>query len=128
LLLLDGCSAYDGDFFFDLCLQHNIIPCYIPPHSSNQVQPLDLCVFGVTKRLMTRLNKMDKENIQSVHAGKFVSAFHSTCNRVNVIASFRKAGIVLHLESTGVAVCYVEKYQCRCLLRHFEAPIAVIEV
>jgi hypothetical protein len=35
---------------------------------------------------------------------------------------------VLHLESTGVAVCHVDEYQCRCLLHHFEAPIAAIEV
>jgi hypothetical protein len=77
---------------------------------------------------MTRLNKMDKGNIQSTHVAKLVSAFHSACNPVNVIESFRNAGIVLHLESTGVAVCSVDKYQCRCLLQHFEAPIAAIEV
>jgi hypothetical protein len=76
---------------------------------------------------MTRLNKMNEGNIQSVHVGKLVSTFHSACNPVNVIASFRNAGIVLHLESTGVAVCYVDEYQCRCLLHHFEAPFAAIE-
>jgi hypothetical protein len=31
LLLLDGCSAHDRDFFLGLRLEHNIIPCYIPP-------------------------------------------------------------------------------------------------
>jgi hypothetical protein len=71
---------------------------------------------------------MDEGNDQSVHVGKLVSAFHSACNPVNVIASFSNAGIVLHLESTGVAVCYVDEYQCRCLLHHFEVPIAASEV
>jgi hypothetical protein len=47
---------------------------------------------------------------------------------VNVIASFRNAGIVLHLESTGIAVWYVDGYQCHCLLHHFEAPVAAIEM
>jgi hypothetical protein len=63
LLLLDGCSADDGNFFLDLCLEHNIIPCSILPHSSDQVQLLDLCIFGVTRRLTTRLNKRDEGNI-----------------------------------------------------------------
>jgi hypothetical protein len=80
------------------------------------------------KSLMTRLNRMDEGNIQSIYVGKFVSAFHSACNPVKVIASFRNAGIVLHLESTGVAVCYVDEYRCRFLMYHFEVPIAAIEV
>jgi hypothetical protein len=66
---------------------------YIPPHSSNQIQPLDLCVFGVIKRLITRLNKMDQRNIQSVHVGKLVPAFHSSCNPVNDIAPSETPGL-----------------------------------
>jgi hypothetical protein len=45
VLILDGRSAHDRDFFLDLCMEHNIVAFPIPPHSSNQVQPLDLCVF-----------------------------------------------------------------------------------
>jgi hypothetical protein len=71
---------------------------------------------------------MDEGNIQPVHVGKLVFAFHSACNPVNIIASFRNAGIMLHLESTGVAVRYADEYQCCCLLHHFEARIAAIEL
>jgi hypothetical protein len=98
VLILDGYSAHDGDFFLDLCMEHNLVPCPIPPHSSNQVQPLDLCVFGVTKRLMTRLNRMNEANVHSVHGARLFSAFHSACSPVDVIASFRSAGIALHLD------------------------------
>jgi hypothetical protein len=80
------------------------------------------------KRLITRMNKMKEGNIQPLHVGKLVSAFHSACNPVNVIAFFRNAEILLHMESTGVVACYVDEYQHRCLLHHFEAPIAPIEV
>jgi hypothetical protein len=58
VLILNGCSAHDGDFFLDLCMEHNVVRFPIPPEPSNQVQPLDLYVFEVTKRLMTRLNRM----------------------------------------------------------------------
>jgi hypothetical protein len=53
LLILDGCTAHNGNFFLDMCLEHNVVPVPIPPHSLNQIQLLDLCIFGVTKRLMT---------------------------------------------------------------------------
>jgi hypothetical protein len=119
VLILDGCSAHDGDFFLDLCMEHNIIPFPIPPHSSKQVQPLDLCVFGVTKRLMTRLNRMDEANVQSVHMARLFSAFHSACNPVNVIASFRNVGIAVHLDH-GMPMCHVDIDECRCLLGQFD--------
>jgi hypothetical protein len=115
VLILDGCSAHDGDFFRDVCMEHHVVPFPIPPHSSSQVQPLDLCVFGVTKRLMTRLDKMDEANVQSVHVASLFSAFHSGCNPVNVIASFRNAGIAVHLDD-GMLMCRVDIEECRCLL------------
>jgi hypothetical protein len=56
-LIVDGCTSNDGDFFFDLCMEQNVIPIPILVHSSNHVQPLHFAIFGVTKRLITRLNK-----------------------------------------------------------------------
>jgi hypothetical protein len=128
LLIFDGCGAHEGDFSLDLCMEHDIISFLIPLHSSNQVQPLDLCVFGVTKGLMARLNKSGEGTGQSVHIAKLVFAFHSTCRPVNMIASFRNAGIISPLEQTGIPVCYIDKKQCRCLLYLFEAPIATADV
>jgi hypothetical protein len=119
VLILDGCSAHDGDFFLDLCIEHNVVPFPSPPHPSNQVQPLDLGVFGVAKHLMTRLNRMDEANVQSVHIARLFSAFHSACNAVNVIESFRNPGIALHLDD-GMLMCHVDLEECRCLLGQFD--------
>jgi hypothetical protein len=115
VLILDGCSAHDGDFFLDLCMEHNVIRLPIPAHSSNEVQPLDLCIFGVTKRLMTRLNRIDETNVQSVHRARLFSAFHSACKPVNVNASFRSAGIALHRDD-GMLMCHGDIEEYRCLL------------
>jgi hypothetical protein len=41
---------------------------------------------------------------------------------------FLERRIVLRLESTGVAVYYVDEYQYRCLLHHFEASITAIKM
>jgi hypothetical protein len=115
VLILDGCSVHDGDFFLDLCMEHNVVRHPIPAHSSNQVQPLDLCVFEVTKRLMTRLNRMGEANVQSVHVARLFSAFPSAWNPVSVIASFRNAGIAVHLDD-GIPMSHVDIEECRCLL------------
>jgi hypothetical protein len=50
---------------------------------------------------------MDEANVQPVHVARLFSAFHSTCNPVNVIASFRNAGIALHLDN-GMMMCLVD--------------------
>jgi hypothetical protein len=115
MLILDGCSAHDGDFLPRFVQGAQCRPNYHSPHSSNQFQPLDLCVFGVTKRLMARLNRMDAANVQSVHIARLLSAFHSACNPVSVIASLRNAGIAVHLDD-GMPMGHVDIEECRCLL------------
>jgi hypothetical protein len=58
---------------------------------------------------------MDEANVPSVHIARLFSAFHSACNPVNVIASFRNAGIALHLDD-GMLMCHADIEECRCLL------------
>jgi hypothetical protein len=55
----------------------NVIPITIPAYASNQVQHRDLCVFGLTKRLITRSNATGVTNYQSLNIAKMVSAHHS---------------------------------------------------
>jgi hypothetical protein len=58
---MDNYTAHAGDAFLEMCRDANVRLILLPPHSSNQLQMLDLCVFGVTKRLIARLNKLDKK-------------------------------------------------------------------
>jgi hypothetical protein len=73
------------------------MPLFLPPHNSNQPQPLDLSVFGLTKRLLIRVNRMEKLNIQTQHVGQVVCAFMSALVPLNVAKSFRNAGIDLSI-------------------------------
>jgi hypothetical protein len=45
-LILDNCTAHRGELFEHLCHENSVEPIFLPPHSSNQIQPLDLCLFG----------------------------------------------------------------------------------
>jgi hypothetical protein len=74
ILIMDNCTAHTGLEVDELFDANGIISCFIPPHSSNQIQPLHLSTFRITKRLIGRINKMETVNIQSSHIGQVVSA------------------------------------------------------
>jgi hypothetical protein len=57
VILIDNCSCPATPRFLELRETEHIIPLYFPPHSLNQLQPLDLLIFGATKRLLIRVNR-----------------------------------------------------------------------
>jgi hypothetical protein len=114
-LILDNCSAHRGALLDQLCMENRIVLCFLPPHSSNQLQPLDLSVFGITKRRLARVNRMEALNIQSDHIAQVVCAFMAAAIPINVVGSFKNAGIAL-LNDEGSLLCYVNPEAIRCLL------------
>jgi hypothetical protein len=69
------CWAYSGEQFAEMCQTHDIIPVFLPPHSSHLLQMLDLSLFGITKRMISRLNKRLKKYVQMEHIADIVEAF-----------------------------------------------------
>ena len=47
VLLLDGCLAHCSDYFYDQCTYYDVYPFFEPAGSSDQVQALDLGIFGI---------------------------------------------------------------------------------
>ena len=64
-LLMDSMTAHFSDAFDDFCLSHGIEIHCPPPHSSDQFQALDLCVFSAIKTYASKIGNIDKENKQS---------------------------------------------------------------
>src|ERR1700709_2438732 len=50
LLILDGHGRHETTEFLWRCLEHNIYLLFLPAHTSNVLQPLDLTVFSSLKR------------------------------------------------------------------------------
>jgi hypothetical protein len=115
-LILDNCSAHRGAEFEHLCGAHRVVPVWLPPHSSNQLQMLDLCIFGVTKKLIFRANKLEKVNLQSDHIVRILDGFMAAAVPHNVVQSFRNGGISLLLDDDRVVRCQVTPDTARCLL------------
>jgi hypothetical protein len=95
VLILDNCTSHGIRRFHQLCAENNLVPLFLPPHSSNQLQPLDFSVFDLTKRLLIRVTRAAKLNIQTQHVAQVVCAFMATAVPVNILKSFRNSGIDL---------------------------------
>jgi hypothetical protein len=59
---------------------------------SNQTQVLNLCAFGLTKRLTTRNHHIGEANVQSFHIARAVGSVIPAAGKVNVTQQFRNAG------------------------------------
>jgi hypothetical protein len=116
ILAMDNCTAHASPTIDALFQAHGIVPLPLPPHSSNQVQALDLCIFGVTKRHIMRINRMETLNIQSKHIAQVVCGFFAAATPVNIVQSFRNAGIGLIVQD-GRLLCKIDPSQARCLLK-----------
>lgn len=51
MLVLDGHGSHTNDEFLQKCLVNNILPLYIPPHTSHFLQPLDQYYFANLKNM-----------------------------------------------------------------------------
>jgi hypothetical protein len=115
-LIVDNCTAHRGQDFDVLCQAHNVLPIWLPPHSSNQLQPLDLCIFGVTKRFLCRANKLEKVNLQTGHIVNILESFMTAAIPRNIIAAFRNAGISLLMDADRTMRSHITPETTRCVL------------
>jgi hypothetical protein len=122
VLMLDNCSSHATERFLQACNRERVIPYYFPPHSSNQLQPLDLSLFGICKRLLVRVNRLDSVNIQSRHIAQVVSTFMSAATPINIVKTFGLSGIALILDD-GILRCQVRPDMARRVLVPFEVPV-----
>jgi hypothetical protein len=116
-LVMDNCTAHEGEEFRQMCQESNIIAIFLPPHSSNQLQMLDLSIFGVTKRMIARVNKLEKVNVQTTHIHQILQGFYSAATPANIVASFRNAGVSLAIKAeTRETICAITPQTARCLI------------
>jgi hypothetical protein len=54
LLFFDNYSAHINDYFHELCPANRVTPCYFLPHSSDQLQPINLSLFDLIKPFIAR--------------------------------------------------------------------------
>jgi hypothetical protein len=60
---------------------------------------LDLCIFGVTKKLIKRANKLEKVSLQTLQIANILENYQA------VTAAFRNAGISLVMDTDRTMRC-----------------------
>jgi hypothetical protein len=116
ILIMDNCTAHKGPNFEELKVSENIEILWLPPHSSNQLQMLDLVIFGVTKGHISRMNKLEKCNIQTRHIAEIVDSFMAAAVPSNIVKSFRNGGIIIRRDADNNIWCDVDPNSARCIL------------
>ena len=100
LLLLDGFTAHHKitDYISPEKLKElNLTLLYLPPHTSDQIQPLDLGIFGIQKRKYGKLKKYLSKVPISDLSKQILSVYRSlwqSCDPLHVKSCFQAAGIV----------------------------------
>jgi hypothetical protein len=101
LLVLDGHESHYSMEFDTYCKEKDIIPLYMPPHSSHLLQPLDVGCFGPLKKAYGRQieNRMRAGTTHITKEDFFLSffiAFQATMTEKNIQGGFRGAGLMPH--------------------------------
>ena len=91
--IIDGFGPHDCDWFLDTCTENGVIPLPLPPHSSDQCQPLDLGIFHVQKLRSSRMSVDKTLSTQTQQIIRMIDSFRQATTISNVISAFRVAGI-----------------------------------
>ena len=113
LLLLDGHSTHYKLDTISKAMKEQVIILTLPPHSSQDTQPLDAGVFGLLKHYWSRechkwMAKNPHKLMNKVHFNSvFSNAWAKVAVPSNAIAGFKKAGI--HpLNEEAIYLCTVK--------------------
>jgi hypothetical protein len=94
VILVDGCTVHSTSKFKDICVDLNLCVFYLPPHSSNQTQPLDLGLFHVHKSRIrnTKLDVDDSLLVERISA--IYHSWQSAATSVNITSAWEASGAV----------------------------------
>ena len=98
VLLLDRFGCHCSDEFVSMCEEENIQCMFLPPHTSDQLQPCDLGLFAVQKRWMNSIQIQGDLNKQTRQIVKIIDSYRMATTFKNVTGAFRKAGIVSYVD------------------------------
>ena len=98
LLIMDGHGSHATPEFDTLCKELNIVPLYMPPHSSHLLQPLDVGCFSPLKRAYTKhLENTFRVGINHIDKLEFLDTYKQARPEVftknNILSSFGASGL-----------------------------------
>ena len=127
LLLLDGFGCHQSAEFVEMLEEANILCVFFPPHTSDQLQPCDLGIFGNQKHYQSRITVEPTLNRQTKQVVRMVDSFRCATTPKNVVGAFRKSGLVTFLDETMRLMIRVDRSHATAV-RHFQGePDEILE-
>lgn len=110
ILILDGASQHFSIPFFKLCKENNMHIIFLPPHSSNQTQPMDLGMFHVHKERIrhTNLELGDDSHFVTVVRNLY-NAWEMTAISANIQGSWKAMGAAYEVSTLGCNIIRFKK-------------------
>jgi len=98
LFLCDGHDSHVSAALSAYCLQHRIVLCLLPPHSSHILQPLDVGIFAPLKMALSkrqaRLFRSSVRRIEKVEwVEHYAEARQAVITEKNILSAWRGAGL-----------------------------------
>ena len=98
LLTFDGHISHVNKAFLHWCLDYQVLPVCLPPHTTHFLQPLDVAVFGPLKHAYSDLLQAQyTKGERGVWKGNFYklldSAQEKTFRSTNILSGFRHTGL-----------------------------------
>jgi DDE superfamily endonuclease len=100
LLIVDGHSSHVNLAFLEACANEKIIVLILPPHTTHDLQPLDVGLFSpLSQSYSSQLHKLMAESMGLVSITKsrfwplFKYAWESAFTTSNIQSAFKKSGI-----------------------------------
>ena len=99
LLLLDGHSSHFQPDLIQFAIEHDIIVCCLPPHTTHETQPLDASVFKPLKKNWSDVchaymqDNPGKVITKFTFSALFNTAWTKSMTISNICSGFRKCGI-----------------------------------
>lgn len=97
LLIMDGHSSHCSLESVEYCAAHQIIALCLPPHSTHELQPLDVGIFGpLAKEYRSLVSEGALFGAQRVNNLQFLHYYQKTRKTItkNIPSAWRGAGLV----------------------------------
>jgi hypothetical protein len=97
LLILDGHASHISPQFVEYCATHNIVPLCLPPHSTHELQPLDVGVFGpLAKKYRVLVSQTALFGAVRINNYQFLLIYQQARKTIrhNIPGAWRGAGLI----------------------------------
>ena len=108
LLLMDNFISHQQIMDIINFEEYNIKVLFIVPHASDQLQPLDLNIFGNQKRQNSAIKNDKFLTSQTNRISRLIDSLWKAASPKNVVSAFRSSGLLVTCRSVdGMATIYV---------------------